>query len=47
MHCLFVYPFIKQVEYLDGGYGDCQIHGKATVNWFIAKMQDLKFTRAD
>ncbi len=36
MHCIFVYPVIKQAEQLDGGYTGRQIHGKATVNWFVA-----------
>ncbi len=36
MYRLFVYPVIKQVEHLDGGYTDRQIHEKETVNWFVA-----------
>ncbi len=31
MHCIFVYPVIKH-----GGKTDRQIHGKETVNWFVA-----------
>ncbi len=37
MHCIFVFPVIKQVEHSDRGYTDRQIRGKETANWFVMK----------
>ncbi len=36
MQCIFVYPVVEQLEHLDGGNMDRQIHGKEMLNWFVA-----------